>query len=83
MTNKGKVDFHACRVAYVNFVLKAGASVKEAQSLARHSDPRLTLNIYAKDDDQQIADITEAVGDFVMLDSNITGTEREKLQDTN
>jgi hypothetical protein len=26
----GKLDFHACRVAYINFVIESGVSVKEA-----------------------------------------------------
>jgi hypothetical protein len=30
----GKLDFHACRVAYINLVIESGVSVKEAQTLA-------------------------------------------------
>ena len=41
-------DFHAMRVAYVSRVLDAGASVKEAMELSRHSDPRLTMKTYAR-----------------------------------
>ena len=42
------VDFHALRVTYITLLIKSGASVREVQELARHSDPRLTLNIYTK-----------------------------------
>jgi len=42
------VDFHALRATYVTMLVKGGASVKEAQELARHSDPRLTMNVYTK-----------------------------------
>ena len=45
---EGKVDFHSCRVAYITFLMENGASVKEGQSLARHSTPGLTLNTYAR-----------------------------------
>ena len=42
------VDFHALRVAYISRVVEAGANVKEAMELARHSDPKLTLKTYAR-----------------------------------
>ncbi len=40
------VDFHALRASFITSIVRAGASVKVAQSLARHSDPKLTLNCY-------------------------------------
>lgn len=44
----GKVgDFHSLRHTYVSAVVRGGASVKEAQTLARHSDPSLTFRVYA------------------------------------
>jgi len=58
----GKIDFHALRVAYVSFVLEAGASAKEAQELARHSTPDLTMNVYARSRDTRLAEVTEKVG---------------------
>lgn len=42
------VDFHALRATYITLLVKSGASVKIVQELARHSDPKLTLNIYSK-----------------------------------
>ena len=42
------VDFHGLRVHYVSRVVEAGANVKEAMELARHSDPKLTLKTYAR-----------------------------------
>jgi integrase len=39
-------DFHALRATYITALVKGGASVKVAQQLARHSDPKLTLNVY-------------------------------------
>ncbi|HUU22353.1 MAG TPA: tyrosine-type recombinase/integrase, partial [Phycisphaerae bacterium] len=39
-------DFHSLRHTYVTSLIRAGASVKEVQELARHSDPRLTLGVY-------------------------------------
>lgn len=47
--DNGKVaDFHSLRVSFVSAVVRAGASIKEAQTLARHCDPSLTFKIYAK-----------------------------------
>ncbi len=40
-------DFHALRHSFVSNVVKGGATVKEAQTLARHSTPGLTLGVYA------------------------------------
>ncbi len=42
------VDFHGLRVHYISRVVEAGANVKEAMELARHSDPKLTLKTYAR-----------------------------------
>ncbi len=47
-TSEGKVDFHACRVAYITFVIESGANIKEAQVLARHKTPDLTMNVYGR-----------------------------------
>lgn len=43
-----RVDFHALRATYITMLVMSGASVKEAQELARHSDPKLTMNVYTK-----------------------------------
>jgi len=42
------VDFHALRATYITALVKGGASVKVAQELARHSDPKLTMNTYTR-----------------------------------
>jgi len=46
-TREGVVDFHALRHTYVTRLVRSGVSVKIAQELARHSDPKLTLGVYA------------------------------------
>jgi integrase len=48
-------DFHSLRHAYVSMLEKAGAGLKEAQVLARHSDIRLTKDIYTHADYQAMA----------------------------
>jgi integrase len=65
-TADGKLDFHACRVAYTTLVIEAGANVKEAQSLLRHSTPQLTMNVYARARGDRLAEVAERVGAVVM-----------------
>ena len=64
-TPRGKLDFHACRVAYVSFVLEAGASVKEAQELARHATASLTLDTYGRARLERLAAVTESIGEHL------------------
>ena len=65
IAGEGKVDFHSCRVAYVTFILEAGATVKEGQVLARHATPGLTLNTYARTRNERLAELAEKVGETV------------------
>jgi integrase len=44
---KRVVDCHSLRYAYISALARAGIPLKVAQTLARHSDPKLTMNIYA------------------------------------
>jgi integrase len=39
-------DFHSCRHLFITSLERAGVRPKVAQTLARHSDIRLTLGIY-------------------------------------
>jgi integrase len=45
---KGRVvDTHSLRHGYISALARAGVPLKVAQTLARHSDPKLTMNVYA------------------------------------
>ena len=59
---EGKLDFHACRVAFISFVIEAGATVKEAQVLARHSTAEMTMNTYARTRSERLSEVAEIVG---------------------
>jgi integrase len=41
------VDMHSLRHGYITALAQAGVPVKTVQTLARHADPRLTMNVYA------------------------------------
>ena len=49
-------DFHANRHTFISNLGRAGISPKLAQTLARHSDPKLTMNIYTHVDSHDKAD---------------------------
>jgi hypothetical protein len=69
MTDKGKLDFHALRTAYINFVLDSGANVKTAQELARHSTPDMTMNVYGRARDEKMREAVESVGNMLFSDN--------------
>ena len=55
------IDFHSLRHTYCQLLVRAGVSLKLAQQLMRHSDPRLTSNIYGR---MGILDTSKAVQDI-------------------
>ena len=81
----GKLDFQACRVAYINMVIESGVTVKEAQELARHSSPILTMNVYGRARPERLTQAVEKVGQTILQTVNratyvqrmAVGAERE------
>jgi len=53
-----RLDIHALRHTYGTLLSKAGVSPREAMSLMRHTDMRLTMNVYT---DPRIFDLANAV----------------------
>jgi integrase/recombinase XerD len=53
------VDFHALRHTFVSHLVEAGENIKTVQVLARHSDPALTLGIYAHAERSTLRDAIE------------------------
>lgn len=64
-TGAGVANFHALRVTYTTLIVEAGATVKEAQALARHSTPALTMGLYARTREQALHALTEKVGEVL------------------
>jgi integrase len=58
------IDFHALRHSYVTLLSRSGVSPKHAQELARHSDPKLTMNVYTH---LGLYDLSDAVNDLPCL----------------
>lgn len=66
-TSEGKIAFHALRTSFVTLAYEAGANHKEAQELARHSNPTLTANTYGRTRNERLVKVTEMVADRVLL----------------
>ena len=82
-TPTGKLDFQACRVAFITYILEAGATVKEAQVLARHSTPDLNLNTYARANDSRLNALTEMVAERLLAQPTSKALLIEKEVDHN
>lgn len=61
-TEEGRLDFHALRTAYINFLIDLGANVKTTQELARHATVATTLNIYGRAKKDKSREVVEALG---------------------
>ena len=72
-------DFHSTRHTYVSGIVAGGASVKEAQELARHSDPRLTIGRYSH---ARLHDLTGALEALPDLQPKAPATDRQALRAT-
>ena len=72
-------DFHANRHTFITNLSRGGVSPKTAQTLARHSDIRLTLGIYTHTD---LAEKTEAVHKLPKLPAVKTEGDNESNNST-
>ena len=71
------VDFHALRHTFISNVVRSEASVKHCQELARHSDPKLTMNVYTHLDVKDLAAVLEG-----LPSTTVVGPEREAAKAT-
>ena len=55
------LDIHALRKTYTSWLQRAGASLRQAQALARHRDPKMTANDYTDTDLLDLADCVAAL----------------------
>ena len=62
------IDFHCLRHTYCQLLVRAGVSLKVAQQLMRHSDPRLTSNIYGR---LGIFDTAQAIQGINLIGSTV------------
>jgi len=63
------ICFHSLRNSYISFLANSQTPAKVVQKLARHSDPRLTFNTYARTfekAEQKAMNLLPNFGDFVL-----------------
>jgi integrase len=66
------ICFHSLRNSYISFLANSQTPAKVVQKLARHSDPRLTFNTYARTfekAEQKAMNLLPNFGDFVFATS--------------
>jgi len=64
-----EICFHSLRNSYISFLANSQTPAKVVQKLARHSDPKLTFNTYARtfeDSEQKAVKLLPSFGDFVL-----------------
>jgi integrase len=79
MTDKGKLDFHALRTAYINFVLRSNVDPKTAQTMSRHATFDMTLNTYGREAEELCRAAAESVGRMVFGTNEAAGLSQATL----
>ena len=78
-TEEGRLDFHALRTAYINFLIDVGANPKTTQSLARHATLDMTMNVYGRAREDSRRETVEALGRML----STGGSAKGGLESTN
>ena len=84
-TDEGTAHFHAQRHNFATALSVSAANVKTAQDLLRHSDPRLTLNVYTHGVPEQQRAAIENLPNLiepVEQVAKMTGTDEQDVFDT-
>ena len=76
---KRRADFHALRHTYGSLLAKSGIAPRVAMALMRHSDIRLTMNVYT---DPRIFDLAGAVEKLPTLPAHIPQKQTAKATGT-
>ena len=63
---EGILCFHCLRVTFITRVIESGANLKEAQTLARHQTPHLTMNVYARTRDERLSEVAERTAEITL-----------------
>jgi hypothetical protein len=77
-----EICFHSLRNSYISFLANSETPAKVIQKLARHSDPRLTFNTYARtfeEAEQKAMNFLPNFGDFVLSTSLDTNCRKQEI----
>ena len=81
-TKDGTLVFHSFRNNYITLVCGTGTDLKTTQTLARHSDPNLTMNVYARANNDTMRTIAEQVGSIISTQQKREPSENDSLSNT-
>jgi hypothetical protein len=59
---------HSLRVTYATLLMEAGADLKTAMTLMRHSSPDLPVNRHAKPRRERLVELTEIIGEIARVE---------------
>ena len=79
-TEEGRIDFHALRTAYINFLMDVGATPKTTQSLARHATLEMTMNVYGRAREDNRRGAVEALGEMLFAAPNGLADANNRLE---
>jgi integrase len=82
-TKAGKLDFHALRVTYINLIIESGVTVKEAQALARHTTPQMTMNIYGRTREERLCEAVEKIAQHIISMSEAEHNPAQEIENIN
>ena len=66
-------------MAYISLVIESGGTVKEAQELARHATPDLTMNVYGRVREDHLAEAVERVAEAVSTVKRVPGEYQQAV----
>ena len=81
-----KIYFHSLRNSFVSFLVNSNTPMKVAQKLARHSDPKLTYNTYARafeENEQAAVKMLPNIGAFCVATSVAKSSEKGRTTAVN
>jgi integrase len=79
-----EIVFHSLRNSFISFLANSATPAKVVQQLARHSDPRLTFNVYARTfekSEQKALSCLPNFGGFVLASCLAFGREKDATTD--
>ncbi len=77
-----EICFHSLRNSYISFLANSATPAKVIQKLARHSDPRLTFNTYARtfeEAEQKAMNFLPDFGNFVLSTSLDSSGKKQEI----
>jgi integrase len=79
---KSEICFHSLRNSFISFLANSQAPAKVIQKLARHSDPRMTFNLYARtfeESEQKAISFLPNIGNFIFSQISATSRTDERI----